>query len=287
MFLWILSAAALTILDDAHVLSESPCTDTICEKPSVNGAKVRIALERIPSPTDQPVIVEVLPPSEEPRGDEWLHDNANMRLADCWLNMDEDKRACPFAYVMIDSSPSALKSAKVGTSSLGIGISMSPKSNAECMSNFLKSQLVNAPDQIMNVGWRSSLHLAPFALQIALPVLKDLGGPCEPEPDYFIPTAAFGTVFMTSISIVLAGSCLFFTSTELMAGKAKPAPFVPGEFSLEDGAGVYVYSKPTSESKKVAELASGPVDLRVDELKDGWLRISHPRAGWICLESAG
>eukprot|EP00397_Hematodinium_sp_SG-2012_P044332 GEMP01049488.1.p1 GENE.GEMP01049488.1~~GEMP01049488.1.p1 ORF type:complete len:289 (-),score=46.61 GEMP01049488.1:727-1593(-) len=286
MFFFLASVAfGLTVLDDSNILSDTPCTSQICTKPPVDLAKVKLALEQIPSPSHRQVIVEVLPLSEEPRGDAWLHDNANLRLSDCVKNLDENKRECPFAYIVIDSNPSALRAAALGPSNLGIGISMSPKSNTECMSNFLKSQLIKAPEHLQKVGWHSSVQLAPFALQIALPILKDLGGPCEPEGDYFIPMLAFSTICLTSIAIVFGGIMIFYRSQD--PRKMDSAQLVPGNFTLEDGSGVQVFSKPVAVeegSEKVAELKSGPCELYVEEMSNGWLRISSPAEGWISLE---
>merc|ERR1719391_1893063 len=126
-------AFGLRILDDANILSDALCQAQFCDK-RLKLAKVKIALEQVQSPvTDREVVVEVLLPSTEPREDKDLQDTAKERYLDCETNLAEDKRKCPFAYVLLDSNPNALRADSGSPANLGLGIAMSPKSDGVCM----------------------------------------------------------------------------------------------------------------------------------------------------------
>jgi len=286
--------AGLIVVDDAKVLSNPSCSRVttngrinICQEDETESdfAKTKLFLEAIPSPGIEDVIVEILSEVQgEARGDAWLQTSASSRFFECERNMAEDKKDCPFAYVMIDSSPNSLRAGALGPSNLGIGIAMSEKTDGDCMQKFLRQQLTKVPEYLKRIGWSSSLHLAPFALQIALPELESLGGPCEPGADIIEPLIVSVGLICTA-AIMLCGGWLIMrrTGTEFDAPYAE----LPGEFVLEDGLGVQVFAAPERGSKKIGELKKGPVEFMVTEMVDGWLHITTPMDGWISLaESA-
>ncbi|CAD7950248.1 unnamed protein product [Amoebophrya sp. A120] len=170
------AAGTTRVLDPGGMLVDS-CRTQVCSN-NQNMAKLKIALEQIETPPQvNQIIIEVEPFHDDPQkdrvweslqGDQLLHEKAVSRLRDCENNMAEDKKPCPYAYVVLDSHPKAELDPTVVTeaqekfsfSQFGIAVALSAKTDFNCMREHLRVFLRNIADH----NWTSHMHWVPYLL---------------------------------------------------------------------------------------------------------------------------